>query len=481
MMLTGYEAVQPRLQTCGRPARLGYDVREERRGMERSVGREPSVCVERYRGLILGMLMLLVIIAMCLTAVPAGAQESTVDENAVTSEDATEDSAVLPEVKTPVEAEAQAKDKAQDETVPVGEAGSLNASEQQLLRDAAQNSASGDLAGKPVNEEDNDNNMITDRLTIDANDCRVDKGATIVVEDETGTIGALVDGVNATIDSTSDQVVVEGPDPSNENENIPFIAREDLIGELTVLSSAGIDCGADDGGGNGGGGNGGGGNGGGGDGGEPQPLPPDEVKGPLAGGTARGDDVLVKGDLGCGPNGENPCIDQIVIQTENCKLTAQGDDLTITLSDQGEPFRLIDGENVDITIRQDGTIVANGRKTLGPLATAFNGGKKDNPTRRILPIPVKQGDTPGGSINDTFPIISSTGIDGEGCRVVETSDTNQPGGSGEQGQVIGDTISDEPLPNTGGPPLSGLAVIALGLAVVGGATVVRTGVRRRDR
>src|SRR5215213_10205231 len=239
----------------------------------------------------------------------SGAQESTVDENTVTSEDTTESSAVLPEMKTSVEAEAQAEDKAQDETVPVGEAGSLNASERQLLQGAAQNSASGDLAGKPVNGEDNDNNTISGPLTIDANDCRVDKGATIVVEDETGTIGALVDGVNATIDSTGDQVVVEGTDPSIENEKIIFIAREDLIGELTVLSSAGIDCGTDDGGGNDGGGDGSGGDGGDGDSGEPQPLPPDTDKGPLAGGTARGDDVLVTGDLGCGPNGENPCID----------------------------------------------------------------------------------------------------------------------------------------------------------------------------
>jgi len=177
--------------------------------------------------------MLLVIIALCLTAVPAGAQESTVDENTVTSEDTTEDSVILPEVKTPVDAEAQAEDKVQDETEPVGEAGSLNTSERQILQGAAQNSVSGDLAGKPVNGEDNDNNMVIDRLTIDAKDCRVDKGATIVVEDETGTIGTLVDGVNATIDSTGDQVVVEGPDPSTEN--ITFIAREDLIGELTVF------------------------------------------------------------------------------------------------------------------------------------------------------------------------------------------------------------------------------------------------------
>lgn len=452
--------------------------------MVRFVGRKASVCVERKRSLVLGVLTILAIAAVWLAAVPAGAQESTVGENTAPSEDATDGGALLPEVTTPVQREAQAEGSAQVEKAPVGEAGSLNASERHLLHGAAQDDASGDLAGKPVNEEDNDGNNSIDRLTIDANGCQVDKGATIVVEDETGTIGVLVDSINATIDSTGKQVVVEGPDPSSENENIPFISREYLTGELTVLSSARIDCGAGNGGsGNGGGGNGGGGSSGGG--GEPQPLPPDEEKGPLAGGTARGDDVLVKGDLGCGPTGNNPCIDQIVIQTENCELTKQGKDLTITLSDQGEPFRLIDGENVDITMQQDGTIIANGRKTLGPQATAFNGDESDNPTRRIIPIPVKQGDTPGGSVNDTFPIISTTGIDGKGCRVVETSatnqndpSTNQPDDGGERSQVITDTVSDNPLPNTGGPPLLGLAVATFGLAVSGVSVVT---VRRRDR
>lgn len=65
-----------------------------------------------------------------------------------------------------------------------------------------------------------------------------------------------------------------------------------------------------------------------------------------------------------------------------------------------------------------------------------------------------------------------------------------PGGNDDNGSndtgpgaddVIDETISDNPLPPTGGPSLPGLAVIALGLAVLGGATVVGTGVRRRDR
>jgi uncharacterized repeat protein (TIGR01451 family) len=60
------------------------------------------------------------------------------------------------------------------------------------------------------------------------------------------------------------------------------------------------------------------------------------------------------------------------------------------------------------------------------------------------------------------------------------NDTGNDTGNGAD-DVIDDTISDNPLPDTGGSSLLGLAVISLGLAVFGGATVVRTGVRRRDR
>ena len=72
----------------------------------------------------------------------------------------------------------------------------------------------------------------------------------------------------------------------------------------------------------------------------PDPEPQDREKGPLAGGTAIGRDVLVPGDVidilpdGTRVNG----IDQIIIETENCELTAQGNDLTITMSDRGVPF-----------------------------------------------------------------------------------------------------------------------------------------------
>ena len=186
-------------------------------------------------------------------------------------------------------------------------------------------------------------------------------------------------------------------------------------------------------------------------------------------------------------------IDQIVIETEDCELTAEGDELTITLSDRGVPFRLRDGDNVDITLEEDGTIVANGRETLGD---SFPPDQRDNPDRLIIPIPVDpENDVFPRGPNDTFPIISSTGVGGEGCRVVGDSRD----GGGDAGQVdrgasiddgstkagdvsskegvILDTISENPVPNTGGmsmlgPAVSGLAFIGVGLLLL------RSAVRR---
>jgi hypothetical protein len=219
------------------------------------------------------------------------------------------------------------------------------------------------------------------------------------------------------------------------------------------------------------------------------PEPQDVDKGPLAGGTAIGRDVLVPGDVidilpdGTRVNG----IDQIIIETENCELTAQGNGLTITLSDRGVPFRIRDGDNVDITLESDGTIVANGRSTLGE---SFPEAARDNPDRLIVPIPVdpENDQFPRGP-NDTFPILSSTGIEGEGCRVVGNSsdgggdagnvdrragidDVNANAGDvNSKDDVIPDTISDNAVPNTGGmsmlgPVVSGLVFIGVGLLLL---------------
>jgi hypothetical protein len=227
----------------------------------------------------------------------------------------------------------------------------------------------------------------------------------------------------------------------------------------------------------------------------PVPEPQDVEKGPLAGGTAIGKDVLVPGDVidilpdGTRVNG----IDQIIIETENCELTAQGNDLTITMSDRGVPFRIRDGDNADITLESDGTIVANGRSTLGE---SFPEAARDNPDKLIVPIPVdpENDQFPRGP-NDTFPILSSTGVGGEGCRVVG----NSRDGGGDAGQVdrgasiddtitnagdlnskdgvIPDTISNNAVPNTSGMPMFGPVVS--GLVFVGvGLLLFRSAVRR---
>jgi LPXTG-motif cell wall-anchored protein len=212
----------------------------------------------------------------------------------------------------------------------------------------------------------------------------------------------------------------------------------------------------------------------------PTPQPQDRVKGPLAGGTAIGKDILVPGDvIDVLPDGTKVVgIDQIVIRTENCKLTSHGDGLSVTLSDQGVPGRITDGQNVDITLKSDGTLVSNGRVELGDF---FTTDPRQNPSDRVIvPIPVDpENDQFPREPNDTFPIISSTGIEGEGCHVLEPNNTgntgsnngmDNSGNTNSGGSVIPGTTSDGPLPNTGGVPLY-VAIIA-GLILAGGGVLL---------
>lgn len=214
----------------------------------------------------------------------------------------------------------------------------------------------------------------------------------------------------------------------------------------------------------------------------------DEVGGPLSGGAAIGRDVLVPDDLiDVDGDGQVPDffdgrpitgLDRILIPTEDCRLTGRGDGLTVTLDDQGEPFRIRDGDNVDFTIRQDGTIVANGRERLG---ATFPPALRNNPKRVIVRIPVEKGQTFSRKPNQTFPVVSSTGIGGKGCRPAGAGqeDAGSSNVSDPRDDVVRDTIPNRPLPNTGGTLAVGTALLGLASLGIGCSAVGFAAWRRR--
>ena len=380
------------------------------------------------------------------------------------------------------------------------------AEDEQMAQAQAEAQPSGPLAGTGVGTLSTDPDREVEIITIPRTDCTFLEDASFVLQDEDGTQADFIDNDNVQISAVPEGLGVVSSAGAQEADIVPLNERggDGVLdtGGLTIATSAGIECEAAN---------------------PPptepppdnpppdtpppdptqEPEPQDEETGPLAGGTAVGNDVLVPGDvINVLPDGTVVFgIDQITIETENCELTAEGDALTLTLSDRGVPFRIRDGDNADITLEADGTIVANGIETLG---ASFPEDLRDNPNRLIVPIPVDpENDQFPEAPNDTFPIISSTGIGGEGCRAVgdgadgggdANGDTDDGGivdddGSGGAGadevdpkdDVIKGTVPDKDklLPNTGGVPLVlGVAILGLALVCVG-FSALRLAIGRR--
>jgi LPXTG-motif cell wall-anchored protein len=381
--------------------------------------------------------------------------------------------------------------KASDRTLVFAEGG-------QAARAQAETKPSGPLAGTTVDTISTDEDGKVEKIKILRPDCTAKEGASLVVEDDDGTQGDLIDDDNVRITEIPNglKVTSNRAHPDADIKALKVRGGDKVLdnGGLTIVTSTDIEFKGDNpppettttpppettttpppettttpppvtsptpsa---------------------SPTPQPQDRVKGPLAGGTAIGKDILVPGDvIDVLPDGTKVVgIDQIVIRTENCKLTSHGDGLSVTLSDQGVPGRITDGQNVDITLKSDGTLVSNGRVELGDF---FTTDPRQNPSDRVIvPIPVDpENDQFPREPNDTFPIISSTGIEGEGCHVLESNNTantgsnngmDNGGNTNSRGSVIPGTTSDGPLPNTGGVPLY-VAIIA-GLILAGGGVLL---------
>lgn len=180
-----------------------------------------------------------------LISVPAWSQEESSDDESTGLETTSPESTSHIKLQS---RESTAADKTATKE-PVGQARLNSPSQRQLFQEAtAQDSGSGDLAGKEATASDanEDGDRSTDLVTIEASDCIVEQGATITFRDKNGVVGVVVDGFNAFITSNGKEVQVRGTDPDSNNEPILFIARDRLKGsKLDVTDSTGINCAAE--------------------------------------------------------------------------------------------------------------------------------------------------------------------------------------------------------------------------------------------
>lgn len=222
------------------------------------------------------------------------------------------------------------------------------------------------------------------------------------------------------------------------------------------------------------------------DGSEDNPLPADDAVGPLEGAQAIGEDIDVAGDIiGQDPDtGDDVVgIDTITIKTENCEIT-DPDNLSVTLSIlDGGPGRFIDGpdgddlDNAEITVDEDQVVI-----------------RGQGPGNVVEPFFVEgQGQAGGIFVQDTFDVISSTGIGGEGCRAIQATENTNENTNTDTNPTTNDTTNDtgndavnqidwdKPLPDTGGERnvSSTRELTLLTFAVLLGLTGWRIAVRAR--
>ena len=178
-----------------------------------------------------------------------------------------------------------------------------------------------------------------------------------------------------------------------------------------------------------------------------------------------------------GSNPDNPAgnPDTITIASEGCHV-AEGASVTLR-DDEGETEATFTDNKLGIQITD-----VNGRVIIeGPDDDPSLGDHATFPT-----------DDTSFSTNGNYEVVSSTGVTGctggdaahesttpEGATPTEDQYGNNDGGGDVDNpkDVIDDTTSKKPLPNTGGVPLVGLAVGALALAGVG-FSILRASIRR---
>jgi len=297
---------------------------------------------------------------------------------------------------------------------------------------------------------------VTDALPLDAVDFITVDSADFNCQYKAGVVqcngGSLTPGEIAKV-----EIVVE-PEKAGTIQNTGAVFAQGVSEPLDTDTESTVVQGGSGGGGNGDGGNGGGGNGGGGPGGIPQGDQCSPV-------VERGTDETVGVISGTAPDGgtfTNTFSETLPLRIAYATSSEDGSlNITVTPKDRGEAV-------LDETIKG---------KKQGVVEVKTKAGVSYD----VLILPEDQGYAVKLQIGSgEEPCTDPSDLDPPAVPGDDANDANDDGGTGAD-DVIDETISDEPLPPTGGPSLPGLAVIALGLAVLGGATVVGTGVRRRDR